>query len=69
MLPKSLEKSFKSGIVIPAKVRLCKECTDKIICDRCSIQINENKEFEANLYLLKRPPVNQFGHMLPLYKW
>ena len=38
------------------------------MCDSCNNQINENKEFEANLNLLKRDEPNDFGHMLPYYK-
>ena len=39
----------------------------KKVCNKCNIQINENKEFEANLNELKRHPPNGFGHMLPYY--
>ena len=67
MLPKSWEKSFDSGIVIPTKTRFCNECNNKKMCYRCNKQINENKEFEANLYLLKRKAPNEFGYMLPYY--
>ena len=28
-LPKSWKKSFRSGIIIPTKMRLCNECNDK----------------------------------------
>ena len=37
------------------------------MCDKCNNQINENKEFEANLNELKRHPPIEFGHMLPYY--
>ena len=37
------------------------------MCNNCNIQINENKEFEANLNELKRNAPNEFGHMLPYY--
>ena len=67
MLPKSWKKSFDSGIIIPAKMRFCNDCNDKIMCYRCNIQINENKEFEANLNELKRHPPNDFGYMLPYF--
>ena len=67
MLPRSWEKSFDSGIVIPKKMRFCNECNDKKLCDKCNYQINENKEFEANLNELIRHPRNEFGHMLPYY--
>ena len=35
------------------------------MCTTCNIQINENKEFEANLNEIKRHPPNEFGYMLP----
>ena len=38
-------------------------------CDKCNIQVNENKEFEANINELKRHPPKEFGHMLPYYKY
>ena len=67
MLPRSWKKSFESGIIIPKKMRFCNECSDKKTCDKCNNQINENKEFEANLNLLKRKAPNEFGYMLPYY--
>ena len=39
----------------------------KKTCDKCNNQINENKEFGANLNELKRHAPNDFGHMLPYY--
>ena len=39
----------------------------KKICNKCNFQINENREFEANLNELKRHPPNEFSHMLPYY--
>ena len=67
MLPRSWKKSFGSGIIIPTKMRFCNDCNDKIMCNRCNNQINENKEFEANLNELKRHPPNEFGYMHPFY--
>ena len=67
-LPKSWKKSFNSGIIIPTKTRFCNECNDKKVCNKCINQINENKEFEANLNELKRHQPNEFGYMLPFYK-
>ena len=61
VLPK---KSFNIGVVIPAELRFFKACNDKIMRNRCNIQVNENKEFEANLYLLNIQAANQFDHML-----
>ena len=49
-------------------MRQCNACKDGILCVKCNIRINENKEFEANLYLLKRKAPNDFGYMLPYYK-
>ena len=65
MLPRSWKKSFDSGIIIPAKMRFCNECNDKKMCYKCFNQVNENKEFEANLNELKRHQPNEFGLMLP----
>ena len=67
MLPRSWKKSFNNGIIIPTKMRLCNECKDGILCTTCNNQVKENKEFEANLNLLKRDVPNQFGHMLPYF--
>ena len=67
MLPRSWKKSFDGGIIIPTKLRFCNECNVKKVCNKCNNQINENKEFEANLNELKRHPPNEFGYMLPYY--
>ena len=67
MLPRSWKKSFNSGIIIPVKMRFCNECNGKKTCDKCNIQINENKEFEANLNELKRHPPNDSSRMLPYF--
>ena len=67
MLPRSWKKSFDNGIIIPKKKRFCNECNVKKVCNKCNNQINENKEFEANLNELKRHAPNVFGHMLPYY--
>ena len=68
MLPRSWKKPFNNGIVIPTKMRHCNACEDGILCVTCNNQINENKEFEANLNLLKRKTPNDFGYMLPYYE-
>ena len=39
----------------------------KLTCNRCKSQVNENKEIEGNLNLLKRQAPNQFGYMLPYF--
>ena len=36
--------------------------------NRCNNQINKIKEFEANLNILKRQALIEFGHMLPFLK-
>ena len=48
-------------------MRQCNECKDGTLCTTCNNLINENKEFEANLNLLKRKNPNEFGYMLPYY--
>ena len=67
-LPRSWKKSFNNGVIIPTKMRQCNACKDGILCATCNNQINEYKEIEANLNLLKREKLNDFGHMLPYYK-
>ena len=67
-LPKIWKKSFKSGVVIIAKMMLCNQCDKKIVRNSCSDQNNKNRKFGANLNLLKRQACNQFGHMLPYHK-
>ena len=67
ILPRSWKKSFENGVIIPTKMRQCNSCKDGILCSTCINQINENKEFEANLNELKRRKPNDFGHMLPYY--
>ena len=49
-------------------MRFCNECNDKKICSNCNNQINENKEFEANINELKRHPSNGLGYVLPYFK-
>ena len=65
MLPRSWKNSFESGLIVPTKMRFCDGCNDKKVCNKCNIQINENKEFEANLNEIKRHPLSEFGHTLP----
>ena len=48
-------------------MRQCNSCKDGMLCTTCNNQINEYKEFEANLNLLKREAPNQFGYMLAYY--
>ena len=66
-LPKSWEKAFINGIIIPTKMRFCNECNDKRMCNKCINQNIENKEFEVILNLLKREAAHEFGHMFPYF--
>ena len=68
ILPESCRKSFINCIIVPVKMRRCDECKGERLCMTCNNQINENKEFESNINLLKRQASNQFGHMLPYDK-
>ena len=68
MLPRSWKKSFNNGVIIPTKMRQCNACKDGILCTTCNNQINENKDFEANLNLLRREFLYKFSYMLPYYK-
>ena len=38
------------------------------MCNKCNNQVNGNKEFEANSFLLKRRAANDFRYMLPYFK-
>ena len=51
------------------KMRFWNECGDKKMCNKCKNQINENKEFEANLNERKRHPPSEFGLMLTYKKF
>ena len=68
MLPKLWKIFFNNGIIIPVKMRRRNECKGEILCMTCNIQINENKEFEANINELKTQALNQIVHMVPYYK-
>ena len=68
LLPRSWKKSFINGVLRPKRMRFCNECNHKKMCDKCSYNINQNKEFQANLNELKRHPPNEFGYMLPYYE-
>ena len=68
MLPRSWKKSFNNGVIMPTKMRECNVCKDGKLCVTCNKKIDENKEFEANINLLKRKAPNEFGYMLPSCK-
>ena len=46
-------------------MRRCNECKDRKLCTTFKNQINENKEFEANLTSTKGKAPNEFSYMLP----
>ena len=50
------------------KMRFCKECNDKTMCNNSNSPVIEKKEFRADLILLKRKATNEFGHMVPHFK-
>ena len=62
MLPKSWKKTFDNGII--TKMRRFNECKGEISCTTCNNQVNENKELEANLNLIKRDTPSEYGYML-----
>ena len=68
MLPRSWKKLFINGVVLPVKMTQCNNCYGETLYRICNNQVNENKEFEANLNSLKRDDPNGIGHMLPCYK-
>ena len=68
LLPKRWKKLFNIGKVIPTKTRFCNESNDKRQCQKSSNQVNEKKEFGANLNVLKGQISDEFGHMLPYLK-
>ena len=49
-------------------MRHCNNCNGGILCITCNIQVNENKDFEANLNLLKRHVPIELGQMHPYYE-
>ena len=69
MLPKNWIKLFISGVVIPAEMMLCSECNGNKLSDMCNNEVNEDKDFEANISLLRRMAPNQIGHRLPYYRY
>ena len=66
-VPLSWKKSFSQGVVIPHKMKKCRDFKKDILCDSCDKLVNQKKEFSAILYVMKRLPPNEFGHMLPKY--
>ena len=68
MLTRSWKKSFNNGNIIPTKMRRCNDSKEGLLCTTCNNQVNENKEFEANLKILKRKAPSEIGYMLPFYE-
>ena len=54
MLPRSWKISFDNGTILPTKMRRCNECKDGILSTTCNNELYGNKEFEADLNLLKK---------------
>ena len=48
-------------------MRLCTDCKNDSLCDRCDKLVNQNKEFSANLNELRLEKPNDQRHMLPKY--
>ena len=68
MLPRSWKNSLNKGIVITTKMSRCNEKKGDVLCITCNNQVNENKEFEANLKEIKRELPKHFGYKLPYYE-
>ena len=49
-------------------MRFCNDCNDEKMCNKVNNQINENKDIEAKIYLLKRHASNEFAHMFLYFK-
>ena len=62
-----MKSSFRYGVVIPHRMRICNKCTKGYLCDEFDKLVNQRKEFAANLTELKREAPNELGHMLPKY--
>ena len=63
----SWKKSFNQRVVIPHKMKKCRECKKDLLGVNCDKLVNQKKEFSANLNETKRQPPNELGHMLPKY--
>ena len=48
-------------------MRSCTDCQKDISCDRFDKLVNRREGISANLNELKRDPLNEIGHMLPMY--
>ena len=46
----------------------CNENNDERMCNKCNIQVKEKKEFETNLYPIRKEAHNEFSYLLPYYK-
>ena len=68
VLPKIWKQPFDNGVVIPAEKRLCNECSKEKYCGSCNQHVNDSKEFEPDLNLLKWKAPNEFGYMFPYFK-
>ena len=66
-VPLSWKNSLIQRVVIPHKMKNCRECKKDILGDNCDELVNQKKEFSANLNEMKRQPPNELGHMLFKY--
>ena len=66
-VPLSWKKSFTQGVIIPHKMRSCRDCEKDTLCDNCDKLANQRRKFSANINELRRERANNFGHMLPKY--
>ena len=55
-------------MIISTKMRFYNECNDKRMCNRCYNQVNEIKDFDANLIFEKKQAADKFGDTLPYFK-
>ena len=55
------------GVVIPHKIRNCRECEKDRLSENCDKLVNQNKEFFAKLNETKRQLPKEIGLMLPKY--
>ena len=60
MLTERLKKLFNNGVIITVKMGGFKKCNDKLLYTTCNNPVSEDKDFAANLNLLKRQAPNEF---------
>ena len=68
ILPKRLKKLFINDVIIADKMGGFIQCNDKILHTTCNNQVIEDKDFAANLKLLKRQAPKKFGYCFLVLK-